>query len=146
MRNQLGFVDEPGHSAYADAGPLHEPWQVVSSLASEYGNAVKHALGNNQDIATSGDVRYERKLPCQPRIWLDQHDNLPLRASEPDRLSHNRQSMGHTQPETGHADSSAIQAEVKRVSSKIAVPDAARDVFLRFDFMSERDSRVCTRL
>lgn len=130
MINYGGSVAEPAQSQYADAGPLHEPWQVVSTLASEYGHAVKGALGNDQDVTTSGDVRHERKIQCPPRISLDQADTT-------------LQSVRHTQPRKGHATTSAIQAEVVRVSSTIAEPNAAKEVFLRFDFMSERDSRVC---
>ena len=122
-------------------GPLSEPWQVVSTLASEYGHAVRHALGKDRGVTSSGDVNYERKLRYPARISTDQVDSP--NSSEQNKQLHNQQSSRDIQLENACATKSAVQAEVLQISSKIAARGPAKNVFLRFDFMTERDSRVC---
>lgn len=141
MSNQADPSDRSVPSGQASLGPLYEPWQVVSTLASEYGHAVRHAFGNDRDVITSGDVHHERKLQPPARISTDQLGSL--KTFEQNEHLLDQQSGKDTLWEKSFLTESAVQAEALRVSTRIAALDAAKKVFLRFDFMSERDSRVC---
>lgn len=111
------------------AGALYVPWQTVSALASETGQAVKQTFSDSS-ISTSGHVQQGR----QYHVSSNEHCDLP----------HNGQanSMVEDIPTSTCPDPKAVQAEIQRVKRKLVSTDAATEVVLRFNFMGSKESKV----
>jgi len=126
----------------ADAAePVYTPWQTLSALAAETGQAVRQTFsesgvdttghvqeGVQQNTATNGDARSDQ--------WR-QPETLPTDAevsTAPWRVK------GSSHP--GRVDSEAVHTEINRVQQKMMSTDAATEVILRFNFMGGRESKV----
>lgn len=127
----------------AGTRPLHEPWQAVSTLVSEYGHAVQHILDNDSGLGTGGNVQYERKAS-------NVLSNSRSLNREVDRLGQSHSCSPLVNQQGSHAQtadqispaSPDVEAEITRVTNKLYKPDVAKTVHLRFDYMTERSSRV----
>ncbi|KAL3143143.1 hypothetical protein ABBQ38_003412 [Trebouxia sp. C0009 RCD-2024] len=111
------------------AGPLYVPWQTMSALASETGQAVKQTFSDSS-ISTSGHVQQGR----QYHVSSNEHSDLP----------HNGQAdqLVEDIPPSSSPDPKAVQAEVQRVKRKLVSTDAATEVVLRFNFMGSKESKA----
>ena len=119
--------------------PVYKPWQMLSALAAETGQAVRQTFsesdddntghvqeGVQQNTATDGDARSDQ--------WR-QTETLPVDAevsTAPWR--------GRGSPRS--VDFEAVQTEMNRVQQKMMSTDAATEVILRFNFMGARESKV----
>lgn len=123
--------------------PVREHMQAVTTLFSEYGHAMRQAV-HGHDSKIDGDVQHQRFTdPRQPEREVNntcqtdlEFDNSP--AVSPADCQHKVQAhLGQNS-----IRDTDVAAEVERTSSKIVVPDNTRNVYLRLDYISERDSRV----
>ena len=119
------------------ASPLYLPWQTVSALASETGQAVRQTFSDS-GIGTSGHVQHGLQYhvsSSKPSEHLSQ-----LQASFVD----NCQADCKVEDTSAAAvlDREAVQADVSRVKTKMASTNAATEVILRFNFMGARESKV----
>ncbi len=124
----------------ADAAePVYTPWQTLSALAAETGQAVRQTFsesgvdttghvqeGVQQNTATNGDARSDQ--------WR-QPETLPVDA-EVSTAPWRGKGSSH------RVDSEAVQTEINRVQQKTMSTDAATEVILRFNFMGGRESKV----
>ena len=128
-------------NAADDAEPVYTPWQTLSALAAETGQAVRQTFsesgvdttghvqqGVQQNTATNGDA------PCDQ--WR-QPETLPAHV-EVSTAPWRGKGLSHP----GRVDSEAVQIEMNRVQQKIMSTDAATEVILLFNFMGGRESKV----
>ena len=131
MRSSVSDAEE---ELVHDAGPRNMPWQAVSALASEYGNAVRETFTQVTTISTSGRVEQGRRVHASG--YKHQHF---AQSNEPE--------AGYVSGERREANSDkrvseAVQADIQRVNRKIVAADASTEVILRFNFMSGAEARV----
>lgn len=121
--------------------PIREPMQAVTTLFSEYGHAMRQAV-HGHDSTIDGDVQHQRFThPRQPErevnnTFQTEFDNSPAVSIA------DCQHKVQAQLRQNSIRDTDVAAEVERTSSKIVVPDSTRNVYLRLDYISERDSRV----
>lgn len=117
--------------------PLYTPWQTLSALANETGQAVKHTF-TDSGVGTGGHVQQSAVHHTSPDVQADAAQSAvpalnnvtgPVDANEVPSTS-------------GRVDPEAVQAEIGRVESKMISMDAAKEVVLRFNFLSGLESRV----
>ena len=139
--------DEGESAAAAAAGSLYVPWQTLSALAAETGQAVKQTF-TDSGVSTDGHVKqslpqsYARRKHSQRAGSFEAYDFEPEEGL-PDNIQ-----LIDTQGlpkglHAGYVDSDAVQAEINRVQRKMLSTDAATEVILRFNFMSGPESKVC---
>ena len=119
--------------------PLYVPWQTISTLASETGQAVRQTFSDS-GIGTSGHVQQGIQYHVSPS---EHSDHSPQ--SQESLLD---SGQANWKGETASADDDmgeAVQAEVQRVQTKMMSSNAATEVILRFNFMGGRESRVGQR-
>ena len=102
-------------------------WNAISALATEYTNTIRHTFGK-QEVDKSGHVEQESES------WQDS-------PAESDPGCHTERSEIWTRP-TSAQQSAAANAEVERVAAKILPLNLETEVVVRFDFITNRDSRV----
>lgn len=119
-------VSDAKEELASTAGPRNMPWQALSALASEYGNAVREKFTQDPRISASGCVEQSRRVHASV---LDQSGESPA----------------SSQPQDADRDlkfAEAVQADIQRVDRKIIAADASKQVILRFNFMSGAEARV----
>jgi len=116
-------------NAADDAEPVYTPWQTLSALAAETGQAVRQKFSES-GVDTTGHVQERCDQWRQPET-LPAHVEV---CTAPWR------GKGSSHP--GRVDSEAVQIEMNRVQQKIMSTDAATEVILRFNFMGGRESKV----
>ena len=126
---------------------VHEliaPWQTVSALAAETGQAVMRLTGVDASTDTHGRVEQSRER--YNMIPKDQE-----RLAESDKAdfmvdsAHVSEVLWKTAEgscASGHVDPAAVQAVINKVESKMVSTDAATQVVLRFNFMTGPESKV----
>ena len=156
----LQHTREVGVSSAA-AGPLYVPWQTISALASETGQAVRQTFSDT-GIGTSGHVQQGMQYHVSP----SEHSDHSLSISPKSQVSllDSVQANWKAKPlpqlqgsmvDSGQADwkvedipaaddvgREAVQAEVQRVQTKMVSTNAATEVVLRFNYMGGRESKV----
>lgn len=153
--SQLRHTDEVGVSS--TAGPLYVPWQTISALASETGQAVRQTFSDT-GVSTSGHVQQGTQYHVSPSEHPDHSPESQI------SLLNSVQANWETKPlpqlqgsifDSGQADwkvedmltadavgREAVQAEVQRVQTKMVSTNAATEVILRFNYMGGRESKV----
>lgn len=131
--------DEADMSAGGASNPLYTPWQALSALANETGQAVKHTF-TDSSVGKSGHVQqsavHHAALNAQaasPAAFDRNLNAQPVDAAETDVK---------TPSSSGRIDHASVQADIRRVERKMISTDAAKEVILRFNFLSGRESRV----
>ena len=139
-------------SVSSTAGPLYVPWQTISALASETGQAVRQTFLDNR-IGDGGHVQqgvqyhvspseHANHSPKSHESLLDSmHDPLPQLQGPLLDSGQADWKVGNTSDVDG-VGRDAVQAEVQRVQAKMVSTDAATEVILRFNFMGGRESKV----
>ena len=138
MRSSVSDAEE---ELIHDAGPRNMPWQAVSALASEYGNAVRETFTQDSSITTSGRVEQGR------RVHASRHEHKRVDQSTEPKAGHVTGQRRDSGSDKRVAE--AVQADIQRVKRKIVAADASTEVILRFNFMSGAEARVwdsCTVL
>jgi len=108
----------------------HAPWTVLSALATEYAQSVRHPVRGAALPPQPGFVQQETQT-------IDVEGKTDLRPDVPTQLA---DSKNTTVPED-RVDRQAAQREAARVATKFV---SSTDVVLRFDFMKSKDTRVST--
>ena len=118
------------------ASPLYLPWQTISVLAAETGQAVRQTFSDS-GIGTNGHVQQGLQYHVSPS---ERSEHLP-------QLQESFKCSGQADwkdDETSAAavDREAVQADVQRVQTKMLSTNATTEVILRFNFMGGRESKV----
>ena len=126
---------------------VHEfvaPWQTVSALAAETGQAVMRLTGVDSSTDTVGHVEQSRE---QYNMVPEAHERL-TESDETEfvvdsaHVSEVRWKVAKGSSASGQVDPAAVQAVINKVESKMVSTDAATQVVLRFNFMTGRESKV----
>ena len=122
-------VSDAEEELASTAGPRLMPWQALSALASEYGNAVRERFTQDPRISASGCVEQSRRVHASFHPVLDQSGESPSSSQSQDA-------------DRDLKFAAAVQADIHRVDRKIIAADASKQVILRFNFMSGAEARV----
>lgn len=117
LRESVAATDDTGDSSHRKA---------ISALATEYTNTIRHTFGK-QEVDKSGHVEQESQ-------------SVQDSPAENDPGCHTESEIW-TRP-TSAQQSAAVNAEVERVAAKILPLNLETEVVVRFDFITNRDSRV----
>ena len=129
--DQLTVDSELNVNSASFISPLSTPWQTLSALAAETGNAIKETLA---DATLDADGSVKQGSQQHVARELDrQHD---LSQNEPQSLSENALDSA-----TACADE-AVQAHIRQVTRRIVSTDTATEVVLRFNFLSGKEAKV----
>ena len=123
------------------ASSLYMPWQALSVLASETGQAVRQTF-TESGVSTSGHVEQGPKYhtSAMPVQDTDQLNEPQLQEA---LLDSSQVQWNVEEPPTSVSDTREIfKAEIGRVQRKLLSTDAATEVTLRFNFMGGRESKV----
>lgn len=112
---------------------IPQAWHALSVLASEQQHAFRHIFADGQAVKTPGQVQHEHESNRR-----DLNKSAPPPEASDDRL----QSTNATEVESEVPFEEAVQAEVDDVQTRAISTDPNKEVVLRFDFLSGRDSRV----
>lgn len=127
-----GDNDGLGESTRVTADPDHTSnWKALSALAAECTAAFRHSLVSDSDKDVGGHVEQGSAGVQDPTYHVDNCD-LGYYASDTDTRSQL----------TSAQLSAAVRAEVERVATKIVPLNLDTEVVVRFDFVTNRDSRV----
>lgn len=118
------------------AGPLYVPWQTISALASETGQAVRQTFSDS-GIGTSGHVQQGVQYHVSPNEHSDHSPQL-----QESLLDSGQANWKGENASAADDIGEAVQAEVQRVQTKMMSTNAATQVILRFNFMGGRESKV----
>lgn len=117
------------------------PWQTLSALATETGQAVRQKLTHSGAGVGKGHVQQgvqqDPTATADGRPWPDESTTLSHSAQVSAA-----QRKAKSVETSGHIDQEAIQANISQVQRKMVSTDAATEVVLRFNFMSARESKV----
>lgn len=119
------------------AGRLYVPWQTISALASETGQAVRQTFSDSA-ISTSGHVQQGLQYHVSPSEKC--YHTPRLNEALPDTGQAARKV--EDAPASGVVNCEAVQADIQRVKQKLVSTDAATEVVLRFNFMGSKESKV----
>lgn len=125
---------QAGRQYDAAASSLQVSWQTLHALASETGNAVRHTFTDSA-VSTSGHVQQGRQVHASPQYQQQQDHSEALLDSGEVQL---KQKVASPLDIT-----TAVQADIRNVERKMLSSDAATEVILRFNFLTEWESRVC---
>ena len=133
----ISQLQNDGHDgALNTASPLYLPWQTISVLASETGQAVRQTFSDS-GIGTNGHVQQGLQYHVSPS---ERAEHLPqLQESLFDSVQADWKDEETAAP---IIDREAVQADVQRVQTKMVSTNAATEVILRFNFMGGRESKV----
>ena len=111
----------------------HAPWTVLSALATEYAQSIRHPVRDPALPPQPGFVQRETQTIDVGGVEgkTDLRSDLPTQVADSENTS---------VPE-GRVDRQAAQREAARVATKFV---SSTDVVLRFDFMKSKDTRVST--
>lgn len=112
---------------------VHSTWHALSALASEQQHAFRHIFADGQAVKTPGQVQHEHESTRR---------DLTNPAPPPEALDDRLLSSNATEVEREFPFEEAVQAEVDDVQTRAISTDPNKEVVLRFDFLSGRDSRV----
>lgn len=129
--------DASGSGAGTTSNPLYSPWQTISALATETGQAVRQTFSDS-GVGTSGLVQQGSAHHAVSRGQADADQSKP----RPNGQTSAAQQDADSQQAAGPIHAEAVQADVARVEQKLLSTDAATEVILRFNFLSGRESRV----
>ena len=122
MRTSVGTAEgELDH----DAGARIMPWQAVSALASEYGNAVREIITQDSGIDTSGRVEWGHRVHACGYTSKRSDQSTKPKAGH---ISGQRQYTG-----SDNRVAEAVQADIQRVNRTIVAADASTVLILRFN-------------
>lgn len=121
-----GLGETSGVPLDVDGTP--ESWKTISALAHEYTHAAARPFtGSTENVVQSGNVEQESEVQPDSQLSVNQYD--------PD--------VGYKQSQLTEAEwSAAVSIEAKRVSDKVVPLNLETEVVVRFDFITNRDSRV----
>ncbi|KAA6429424.1 MAG: hypothetical protein FRX49_00818 [Trebouxia sp. A1-2] len=130
-------------SAAADAvSSLYTPFQTLTALAFETGQAVRQTFGESD--LTSGLVEEGSQFNKLPK-----NDDRPDHSTEPEAQLFTDVQVDQVDTEQRRAESSpvgvdpeAVRADIDRVQRKTLSTNAATEVILRFNFMGGRESKA----
>ena len=135
------LLDEDEQQAANVANPLYMPWQALSALAFETGQAVRQTFSES-GVSTTGHVQQGTHHHISSNETGSR--NYPDHTDQPQPASNS--SAGpesiDVKPGPGNIDQGAVQADITRVQRKMLSTDAAKEVILRFNFLSGRESKV----
>ncbi len=140
-RNDAGELYDEAELGAADAAnPLYMPWQTLSTLATETGQAVRQTF-TESGLSVIGHVQQgsQHHTSPNPHKVSDRSDELLLDSGQVGAV---QEVEANKATASGSLDGGAVQADIKRVERKMMSADAATEVVLRFNFMSARESRV----
>ncbi len=127
-------------SAAADAvSSLYTPFQTLTALAVETGQAVRQTFGESE-VVTSGHVEEGSQHDALPNSDDRSHHQTEPEALFADGQVNAAQRRDNSSP-VG-VDPEVVRAEIDRVQSKTLSTNAATEVILRFNFMGGRESKV----
>ena len=114
------------------------PWQTLSALASETGQAVRQKLTHPGAGVGKGHV--QQGVQQDPTAAADGRPDEFTTLSHSAQVSAAQRRVKSAGP--SHIDQEAIQANIRQVQRKMVSTDAATEVVLRFNFMTARESKV----
>lgn len=125
-RDHAGLGETSGTPLDVDG--TSESWKTISALAHEYTQAaVRPFTVRTDDDVKSGNVKQESEVQPDSQLPVNQYD--------PD--------VGNKQSQLTEAEwSAAVSTEAKHVSDKVVPLNLETEVVVRFDFITNRDSRV----
>jgi len=111
----------------------HAPWTVLSALATEYAQSIRHPVRDSALPPQPGFVQRETQTIDVSGVEgkTDLRSDLPTQVADSENTS---------VPE-GRVDRQAAQREAARVAAKFV---SSTDVVLRFDLCKSKDTRVST--
>ena len=109
------------------------PWTVLSALATEYAQSIRHPVRDAALPPQPGFVQQEAQTIDLGGV----EGKTDLRSDLPTQLADSK----NTAVPEGRVDRQAVQQEAARVAAKFV---SITDVVLRFDFMKSKDTRVST--
>lgn len=115
------------------------PWQTLSALATETGQAVRQKLTHPDAGVGKGHV--QQGVQQDPTAAADGRPDEFTTLSHSAQVSAAQRRVKSVGP-SGHIDQEAIQANIRQVQRKVVSTDAATEVVLRFNFMTARESKV----
>ena len=129
--------DESGMGAETTGNPLYSPWQAISALATETGQAVRQTFSDS-GVGTSGLVQQSSAHHAASLGQADADQSKP----RPNGQISAAQQDADSQQAAGRIHAEAVQADVAHVEKKLLSTDAVTEVILRFNFLSGTESRV----
>lgn len=124
----------PERDLSAPSNALYTPWQTLSTLAAETGQAIRHPF--DSDIGTNGHVQQSLQHHASPSG--DEPVDHPAGPNSADAARRNVEST----TAACRVDPVAVQTHIARVTRKMMSTDAATQVTLRFNFLGGRESKV----
>lgn len=126
-------------NAGAASNVLYTPWQTLTALAAETGQAIRHPF--DSDVGTSGHVQeslQHHASPCGDEpVYTDQPGGPNSTGSSDAARPDVERTTAACQ-----VDAAAVQTDIDRVQQKMMSTDAATQVTLRFNFLGGRESKV----
>ena len=143
MRGRDVGLPADEHESAAITGSLYAPWQTLSALATETGQAVRQTFSES-GVGTSGHVQQSvpqsHFAPQTARTAgsFNEAGGIPNSDIQTDDAPWTAQNV---RADDG-IESEAVQAEIDRVQRKMLSRDAATEVILRFNFITGPEARV----
>ena len=132
------WVHTEGNAGNA-SNALYTPWQTLTALAAETGQAIRHPF--DSDVRTSGHVQQSLQHHASPSgdepAYIDQPSGLNSTGSADAARPDVESTTAACQ-----IDAAAVQTDIDRVQRKMMSTDAATQVTLRFNFLGGRESKV----
>ena len=125
--------------AAADAvSSLYTPFQTLTALAVETGQAVRQTFGE-PEVGSSGLVEQGSQHEAFPK-----NDDRSHHQTEPEALFADGQVKAARRDESSSVGVApeGVRAEIDRVQRKMLSTNAVTEVILRFNFMDGRESKV----
>lgn len=118
-------------SVNAPASNDSSQWKAISALATEYTHAIRRSVADEDDVDRSGHVEQESPTWAEPQTSANSRDPQTYVSDAAD---------WSPQPEAKR--SAAVLAEVERVTAKVVPLNLETEVVVRFDFITNKESRV----
>ena len=129
-------------SAAADAvSSLYTPFQTLTALAVETGQAVRQTFGESE-VGTGGHVEQGSQHDALPKNDDRSHHQTEPEALSADGRVNAAQRKRRDESSPVGVDPEVVRAEIDRVQRKTLSTNAATEVILRFNFMGGRESKV----
>ena len=127
------MVEQSDGLAAVTESTRHAPWTVLSALAAEYAQSIRHPVRDAVLPPQPGSVQRETQTIDVGGV----EGKIDLRSDLPTQLADSE----NTAIPKDRVDRQAAQREAARVAAKFV---SSTDVVLRFDFMKSKDTRVST--
>lgn len=136
---ELPTDHERGRGAADVVSPSYAPFDALSVLAAETGQAIRQTL-TKSGVGTSGHVKQGLQHHTSP--YHDAYPGQPDEAGVLPKSDAVTSEQGSLMYASASVISKAVQADINLVRRKLVSTDAATEVILRFNFLGGGESKV----